>query len=139
MFTDQGGFQMGETTHGHQRTAIPATASLRVDPERLEQLWAMRPAERIEAALQGRFTLGEMLSWASRRPSEPPVVDGEWFFISAYLVDSCETGAGDAQRFWDGDYMPMPADTSPVDLEASSDTSRSVAAAAGDTSGERGR
>jgi hypothetical protein len=130
---------MGETTHGHQRTAIPATASLRVDPERLEQLWAMRPAERIEAALQGRFTLGEMMRWASRRPSEPPVVDGEWFFISAHLADSSCESASDARRFWDGEYTPMPADTSPVDIEASSDTSRRAAAAAGDTSGERSR
>jgi len=79
---------MGETTHRHTRTAIPATASLRVDRERLEQMWAMRPAERIHAAQQGRFTLGEMLRWASRFPSEPPVVDGEWFFISAYLADA---------------------------------------------------
>jgi hypothetical protein len=90
MFTDQGGFPMGETTHSPARTAIPATASLRVDPERLEQMWAMRPAERIQAALEGKFTLGEMLRWASRRPAEPPLVDGEWFFISAYLADSSE-------------------------------------------------
>jgi hypothetical protein len=130
---------MGETTHGHRRSAIPATASLRVDPERLQQLWAMRPAERIEAALQGRFTLGEMLRWASRRPSEPPVVDGEWFFISAYLADSCGTCTGAAQCFWDGEYTPMPADTSPVDHEASYDTSRRPAAAARDTSGETSR
>ena len=79
---------MGETAHAHTRAAIPATGSLRVDPERLQQLWAMRPAERIQAALEGRFTLGEMLRWASRFPSEPPLIDDEWFFISAYLADS---------------------------------------------------
>lgn len=85
---------MGETAHAHTRAAIPATASLRVDPERLQQLWAMRPAERIQAALEGRFTLGEMLRWVSRFPSEPPVIDGEWFFISAYLADSSSCGEG---------------------------------------------
>jgi hypothetical protein len=87
MFTDRGGFPIGKTARQQPRAGIPATASPRVDPERLERLWAMRPAERIEAALEGRFTLGEMLRWASRRPSEPPLVDGEWFFISAHLAD----------------------------------------------------
>ena len=108
---------MGETAHSQPRAAIPATASLRVDPERIEQMWAMRPAERIQAAHDGRFTLGEMLRWASRRSSEVELVDGEFWFITAYLADaesssvSCETSG--------------PGDTSPVDepVEASSDTS----------------
>ena len=52
---------MGETAHQQTRAPIPAVASLRVDPERLEQLWAMRPAERVAAAHAGRFTLGEMM------------------------------------------------------------------------------
>jgi hypothetical protein len=39
---------------------------------------------------QGQFTLGEMLRWASRRPSEVPLGgDGEWFFISFFSAD-CE-------------------------------------------------
>ena len=80
---------MGETAHQQARAAIPGVASLRVDPERLEQLWAMRPDERVAAAQAGRFTVGEMLRWASRRPAEVPVVDGEWFFLSAFLADSC--------------------------------------------------
>ena len=79
---------MGETAHSHQRAAIPATASLRVDPERIERMWAMRPAERIEAAHEGRFTLGEMLQWASWFPSEVELVDGELWFITAYLADA---------------------------------------------------
>jgi hypothetical protein len=92
---------------------------------RLEQMWAMRPAERIQAALEGRFTLGEMLRWASRRPSEPPLVDGEWFFLSAYLAD-CEAASVN--------------DASPVDTRrASLDTSQRLPAAAGDTSRRRSR
>jgi hypothetical protein len=88
MFTDQGGFQVGETAHSQQRVAIPATASLRVDPERIERMWAMRPDERIRAAHEGQFTLGEMLQWASRRPNEVELVDGEWWFITAYVADA---------------------------------------------------
>jgi hypothetical protein len=47
-------------------------ASLRVRSERIEQMWQMTAQQRVEAAQQGRFTLGEMLAWASRRPSEVP-------------------------------------------------------------------
>ena len=79
---------MGETAHSQQRAATPATASLRVDPERIERMWAMRPADRIQAAHKGRFTLGEMLRWASRRPNEVELVDGEFWFITAYLADA---------------------------------------------------
>ena len=43
----------------------------------------MTAQQRVEAAEQGRFTLGEMLRWASRRPGEVPLVDGEFFFITA--------------------------------------------------------
>jgi hypothetical protein len=89
MFTDQGGFQVGETAHSsQQRAAIPATASLRVDPERIERMWSMRPAERIRAAHEGRFTLGEMLRWASRHSAEVERADGEFWFITAYLADA---------------------------------------------------
>ena len=73
------------------RQPIPGVASLRVNPERIEQMWQMTAQQRVEAAQQGRFTLGEMLRWASRRPSEPPVVDGEWFFITALSADAAKT------------------------------------------------
>ena len=68
---------MGETAQQpaaiKTRQPIPGVASLRVNPERIEQMWQMTAQQRVEAAQQGQFTLGEMLRWASRRPSEPPV------------------------------------------------------------------
>ena len=77
-------------------------------------MWQMTAQQRVEAAQQGQFTLGEMLRWAST-PADGEVPlggDGEWFFISFFTADSCETsGPGD--------------------------TSCSVAAAAGDTSSRR--
>ena len=85
---------MGETAQQpaavKTRQPIPGVASLRVNPERIEQMWQMTAQQRVEAAQQGQFTLGEMLRWASRRPSEPPVVDGEWFFITALSADAAE-------------------------------------------------
>ncbi|MGZ6638751.1 MAG: hypothetical protein ACXVII_38580 [Solirubrobacteraceae bacterium] len=70
------------------RTPLPAVASLRVDPERLQRMWALTPAERLATARRGQFTLGEMLRWATRRPQEVPLVDGELFFIAALSADS---------------------------------------------------
>ena len=59
---------MRETAHqptgAPARTPIPAVASLKVDAERLERMWALSPAERVAAAQRGQFTLGEMLRWA---------------------------------------------------------------------------
>ena len=77
-----------QATGAPPRTPLPAVASLRVDPERLQRMWALTPAERLAAARRGQFTLGEMLRWAARRPQEVPLVDGEFFFIAALSADS---------------------------------------------------
>jgi len=74
---------MGETapqTKPQTATTIPAVGNLKVDPERLERMWNMKPPF---AAETGQFTLGEMLRWAARAPHEVPTVNGEFFFISA--------------------------------------------------------
>ena len=90
---------MGETaqqpTEPTTITPIPAVASLRVSPERIERMWQMTAAQRVEAARQGQFTLGEMLRWASRRPSEVELVDGEFWFITAFSADAT---VGDGNR-----------------------------------------
>ena len=69
------------STTAPQRT-IPRAASLRVDADRVRRMWAMAPAERVQAAEQGQLSLGEMLQWARRAPHEVPIVDGEFFFIT---------------------------------------------------------
>jgi hypothetical protein len=112
---------------------------LRVEPERIERMWAVRADERIRAAREGQFTLGEMLQWASRRPSEVKLVDGEFRFITAYLADAAaeDDSADRAQWFWEGEHTPLPqrADLSPVDeRKASRDTSHAAVAAGRDTS-----
>jgi hypothetical protein len=54
---------MRDTAHHatRARTAIPAVARLTVDPEHLDRMWALTPAQRVAAAQRGQFTLGEML------------------------------------------------------------------------------
>jgi hypothetical protein len=87
---------MGETARQQPRAGIPHVASLRVNPERLERMWAMGPADRVAAAQRGEFTLGEMLRWASRRPHEVDLVDGELWFITALSADAA---VGDDSRW----------------------------------------
>jgi hypothetical protein len=121
MFTDQGAGTVGETAQQPQTgTAIPRQASLAIEPDRLERMWAMTPAQRRQAAQRGQLSLGEMLKWASRRPHEAPIVNGEFFFITAYLADADEDSPCDAQAFWDGEYTPVPQPRPPA---AAGDTS----------------
>ena len=78
-----------QATNTPAQAAIPAVASLTVDPDRLQRMWALSPAERLVAAQRGQFTLGEMLRWAARAPAgEVPLVDGEFFFLTALSADS---------------------------------------------------
>ena len=91
---------MRETAQQTQtRTAIPRPASLAIDPDRLERMWAMTPAQRRQAAQRGQLSLGEMLKWASRRQHEVPMVNGEFFFITA-SQDKSGGGAGSTARRW---------------------------------------
>jgi hypothetical protein len=70
------------------RTPIPCVASLAVDPDRLERMWAMTPQERQQAVQRGQLSLGEMLRWASRYPAEVELIDGEYWFITALSADT---------------------------------------------------
>jgi hypothetical protein len=105
MFTDRGGEAMKEAAQ-QARAGIRRPASLTIDPERLERMWAMTPAQRRQAADRGQLSLGEMLRWAARHPNKVPLVDGEFFFIAGLLADSAEAGA--AAGFWRGDHAPLP-------------------------------
>ena len=78
---------MAPSTRQAQRTALPLTASLAVDPERLQRMWSMRPADRDAAARRGEFSLGEMLKWAAGEPSTVELVHGEFWFIAETLAD----------------------------------------------------
>jgi hypothetical protein len=100
------------------RVGIRRPASLIIDHERLERMWAMTPAQRRQAADRGQLSLGEMLRWAVRHPDEVPLVDDEFFFITGLLADSVETS--DAAGFWRGDHVPLPEDPAALQTPAPS-------------------
>ena len=70
-------FVVGTAGHiDHGKSAL-VKALTQIDPDRLERMWAMTPAQRRQAAQRGQLSLSEMLNWASRRPHEVPIVNGE--------------------------------------------------------------
>jgi len=70
-----------------QRAGIALRSSVQVDAQRLERMWRLTPDERDAAARRGEFSLGELLTWAARHPSEVELVDGEFWFLAAHLAD----------------------------------------------------
>lgn len=61
---------------------------LQLDPDRLARMWAMTPAQRRHSAQHGQLSLAEMQRWAARYPDEVPLVNGEFFYITALLADN---------------------------------------------------
>ena len=58
---------------------------LRPDPaweEQKARLWAMTRDERVRAMRAGKLSMRLCLHWASRRPHEVPLLNGEWEFIA---------------------------------------------------------
>lgn len=69
--------------------------------EQKARLWAMTPDERVRAMRAGKLSLRLCLHWASRAPHEVPLVDGEWAFVAAHLVDVAERRADQRLRVLD--------------------------------------
>lgn len=58
---------------------------LRPDPaceEQKARLWTMTRDERVRAMRAGKLSMRLCLHWASRRPREVPLLNGEWEFIA---------------------------------------------------------
>jgi hypothetical protein len=74
---------------------------LRQDPEFEEakrRLRAMTPEKRVQAMRAGQLSLRLCLHWASRRPQEVPLLDGEWEFIAIRTPDVADAGQARSQR-----------------------------------------
>ena len=73
----------------------------RVDPEWEEakrRLWAMTRDERVRAMRAGRLSLRLCLHWASRRPHEVPLLNGEWEFIAVHTPEIANADERPSQR-----------------------------------------
>jgi hypothetical protein len=63
------------------RAPLPTALVIRDSAEDSAALWAMTPAERIEAMWAGRLTLSQLTEWSSQRPDEVPRLGGELAYI----------------------------------------------------------
>ena len=57
---------------------------------RLKTMWQMTPNERIAAMRRGDLSMEQCCAWASRHPDQVPLINGEWEFIAAYMLEVCE-------------------------------------------------
>jgi hypothetical protein len=62
------------------------------------RLWAMTPQERVQAMRAGRLSLALCLHWASRRPREVPLLNGEWEFIAISTPEVADTTRSQRER-----------------------------------------
>ena len=78
--------------------------------EQKARLWAMTVDERVRAMNAGKLSMRLCLHWASCRPHEIPLIDGEFSFIASYTPDVAEqTAPGAAPRDWSEARRVPPA------------------------------
>jgi len=73
----------------------------RPDPvweEQKARLWAMTRDERVRAMRAGRLSLRLCLHWASRRPREVPLLNGEFEFIAVHTPEIADADERPSQR-----------------------------------------
>jgi hypothetical protein len=58
--------------------------------EDFEQLQAMTHTQRVEALCQGELSYAQCCKWASWRPREVPLINGEFAFLAAFDPNFCE-------------------------------------------------
>ncbi len=58
--------------------------------EQESRLWAMTPAQRIDAMRRGRLTFWQLHHWARHAPHEVPTLNGEWEFLAAHTPEVAE-------------------------------------------------
>ena len=58
----------------------------------------MTREERVRAMRAGKLSLRLCLHWASRRPAEVPLLDGEFEFIAIHTPDAADAARASSQR-----------------------------------------
>ena len=69
---------------------VPAPTWFQRDPSVEEErrlLWSMTATERVTAMRAGRLSLRQLSMWASRRPHEVPLLNGEFEFIAVHTPE----------------------------------------------------
>jgi hypothetical protein len=51
---------------------------------RLERLWRMTAAQRVNAMRKGELSLEQCAAWAARYPEQMPLLNGEFEYLAAF-------------------------------------------------------
>jgi hypothetical protein len=92
---------MNAHEHPTQSTGGPADGLPRRDPiweEQKARLWAMTRDERVRAMRAGKLSLRLCLHWASLRPAEMPLLNGEFEFIAIHTPDAADQAPSQRER-----------------------------------------
>jgi len=77
------------------------------DPQDARRLWALTPAQRVEAMWAGQLTGSQLNLWARKRPWEVPLLDNEFAFIVMRTPEWAE-GPTRLQDFLDNNVIAFP-------------------------------
>jgi hypothetical protein len=91
----------------HRRPAAEPTAPLparlaraldiNLTPEQKAEVQAMTPAERLDAMLEGRLTLGQETFWSRSHEAQVPLVGNELAYIARFDPEYCEADETEAR------------------------------------------
>jgi hypothetical protein len=70
---------------------------INLTPEQKAEVLAMTPAERVDAMLEGRLTLGQETFWSRTHQAQVPLIGNELAYIARYDPEYCETGEKQAR------------------------------------------
>ena len=79
--------------------------------EQKARLWAMTPDERVRAMHAGELSMRLCLHWASRRPSEVPLVNGEFAFVALFTPEIADHRGTARTRHRVAGSLPAPRGT----------------------------
>jgi hypothetical protein len=80
----------GHTTNTRADLKSALSAAPRSEAE-IQQLWQMSRSARVTAMWRGQLTLAQLRTWSSHRPSEVPLLGGEFGWIIMRTPDWAET------------------------------------------------
>jgi hypothetical protein len=89
----------GHTTRTREELRSALSPAPRSETE-IPRLWRMSHSARVTAMWRGELTLAQLRTWSSRRPSEVPLLAGEFAWIIMRTPDWAEAAPapGEATR-----------------------------------------
>ena len=73
---------------------MPIALTINDDPGQSTALWGLTAQERVDAMWAGMLTLSQLTEWSRRRPTEVPLLGGEFAWIVMRMPEWHEPASG---------------------------------------------